>query len=147
MALKIPPPLFALILATSMWAISTLGFGLINLPEYLVFTVLGLGLCIDLLALVAFFRVKTTVNPMKPANTSQLVIVGIYHYTRNPMYVGLFTVLLAWVLWLGCLYNLIGLPIFVLYITKFQIIPEEKMLETLFPEAYQHYKTQVRRWI
>ena len=147
MALKIPPPLVALILAISMWTLASLGFGMVQIPGFFVVATLTLGLSIDLLALIAFFQLKTTINPMKPTSTSKLAIIGIYQYTRNPMYVGLCIVLFSWVLWLGCLYNLIGLPVFVWYITKFQIIPEEKVLEALFSQDYPQYKADVRRWI
>lgn len=63
------------------------------------------------------------------------------------MYLGLCILLVGFTYWLG---NLAGFAFvfgFVCYMNRFQIIPEEKALETLFGEEYRVYKTQVRRWI
>jgi protein-S-isoprenylcysteine O-methyltransferase Ste14 len=35
----------------------------------------------------------------------------------------------------------------VLYITRFQIIPEERVLTSLFGAEYEAYKGRVRRWV
>ncbi len=96
---------------------------------------------------VSFRRAKTTVNPMKPNSTSSLVISGIYKYTRNPMYLGLVLVLLGWAAFLSNLAALALLPAFVLYINRFQIMPEENVLASSFPHAYAAYRARVRRWI
>ena len=84
---------------------------------------------------------------MKPDSTSSLVISGIYKYTRNPMYLGFVLVLLGWAAFLSNLAALALLPAFVLYINRFQIIPEEHVLTSLFPDAYPAYRARVRRWI
>jgi protein-S-isoprenylcysteine O-methyltransferase Ste14 len=42
---------------------------------------------------------------------------------------------------------LVGPLLFVLYITRFQIIPEERVLRARFGAAYEAYLQQVRRWI
>ena len=41
----------------------------------------------------------------------------------------------------------LGLPLFVLYITAFQIQPEERVLSAQFGAPYLQYLQQVRRWI
>ncbi len=43
--------------------------------------------------------------------------------------------------------TLLGPLAFALYITRFQIQPEERMLQRLFGEAYTHYTRRVRRWL
>jgi protein-S-isoprenylcysteine O-methyltransferase Ste14 len=96
---------------------------------------------------VAFRHAKTTVNPLSPANSSSLVTSGIYRFTRNPMYVGLALVLLAWALFLSSPWSLLGPLVFVLYINRFQIVPEERILSGIFGEAYSAYRTKVRRWL
>ena len=150
MELRIPPPLLALILAVLMWAISKMGhFASIELEVItpLSIFVLVVGFAIDISAVISFRMANTTINPLKPEKTRQLVKVGIYKKTRNPMYVGLFLILCSWALWLG---NYFAFPIlffFVWYMTKFQIIPEEQMLKALFPEDFESYQLTVRRWI
>ena len=39
------------------------------------------------------------------------------------------------------------IPLFILFITKNQILPEEEALENIFGEEYKNYKKKVRRWI
>ena len=67
--------------------------------------------------------------------------------TRNPMYVGLFLILLAWGVWLQGLSNAAILLIFVLWLTELQIKPEEAALEKLFGQSYVDYCERVRRWL
>jgi protein-S-isoprenylcysteine O-methyltransferase Ste14 len=38
-------------------------------------------------------------------------------------------------------------PVFALYINRFQIYPEERVLSSLFGAEYTAYKNRVRRWI
>lgn len=94
-----------------------------------------------------FRRAQTTLNPTKPQATSALVIAGIYQYTRNPMYVGLLLVIVAWAAFLSSLWALLGPLAFALYITRFQILPEERVLSGLFGAEYAAYRARVRRWL
>ncbi|HIQ07481.1 MAG TPA: isoprenylcysteine carboxylmethyltransferase family protein [Thiotrichaceae bacterium] len=146
----IPPPVYALLIATLMYSLAkylpilTLFEPPINQLAYL-FVVIGITF--DLSSLILFIRSKTTSNPIKPANASKLVITGLYRYSRNPMYAGLFFLLLAWAWYMGALSPFIGLPLFVMVITIQQIQPEEQALESKFGQAYLDYKKKVRRWI
>ena len=63
------------------------------------------------------------------------------------MYLGLLLELLAWAVFLANPLALLFLPVYVLYIDRFQIIPEERVLATLFGTAYSTYKGSVRRWV
>ncbi len=96
---------------------------------------------------VSFRLAKTTVNPLKPDTASSLVASGIYRVTRNPMYLGALIVLFAWAAFLANALALILVPTFVLYLNRFQIIPEEKALTTRFGPEFAAYCTKVRRWI
>jgi protein-S-isoprenylcysteine O-methyltransferase Ste14 len=87
------------------------------------------------------------VNPLHPEATSSLVITGIYRHTRNPMYVGFAAVLLGWAAYLAAPLALLGPLTFVLYITRFQIIPEERALHAKFGPEFAAYQARVRRWI
>lgn len=98
-------------------------------------------------AVLHFREHKTTVNPLDPSQTSDLVSVGVYQVTRNPMYVGMGLLLLAWCMWLGELSALVSVPVFVAAITKLQIEPEEQMLTKLFGGEYATYKRRVSRWL
>ena len=99
------------------------------------------------MAVSLFKKQKTTVNPIKIENASFLVTSGIFEYSRNPMYLGMALILLG----LALMFNLIGGTLFTLlftiYITKFQIRPEEEVMERLFREDFLRYKQNVRMWL
>jgi protein-S-isoprenylcysteine O-methyltransferase Ste14 len=116
-----------------------------KLPSAVSLALIGAVICLS--GVVSFRRAKTTVNPMKPDSTSSLVVSGIYKYTRNPMYLGFVLVLLGWAAFLSNLAALALLPVFVAYISRFQIRPEERVLASLFPHEYPAYRAKVRRWV
>tara|TARA_R110002074_G_scaffold373069_3_gene548855 strand:+ start:8560 stop:9024 length:465 start_codon:yes stop_codon:yes gene_type:complete len=148
--LKILPPVVALIAAGLMWLLSHyIEMPVVDFQYKLAICALwvGLGLGVDFLAIWQFWRSKTTVNPLRPNNTTSLVSAGIYQYTRNPMYLGNFIFLTAWLIWLGSPLNLLGLIFYVSYINQFQIKPEERALLSLFGDSYNRYCKSVRRWI
>ena len=118
---------------------------LIRLLAAALITAVGLGAAVA--GAISFRRAKTTVNPMKPEKASSLVITGIFGFSRNPMYVGLGCVLVAWAILLSSAWLLFGPLIFVVYIGRFQIAPEERALSAMFGAAYSDYKAKVRRWL
>jgi protein-S-isoprenylcysteine O-methyltransferase Ste14 len=84
---------------------------------------------------------------LKPETSTSLVASGLYRWTRNPMYLGFLTVLLGLGVFLSNPLALAPIPLFVLYMTRFQIRPEEKALEARFGADFAAYKSRVRRWI
>lgn len=42
---------------------------------------------------------------------------------------------------------LLALPLFTAYLTRFQIVPEERALATAFGEEFAAYRRRVRRWL
>ncbi|MEO8280563.1 MAG: isoprenylcysteine carboxylmethyltransferase family protein, partial [Ideonella sp.] len=109
--------------------------------------ILVAGIGISVAGLLAFRRAKTTVNPTKPERASALVTTGIYRVTRNPMYLGLALVLIAWAVFLSSAWALLGVVGFALYMGRFQIAPEERALSRLFGSEFESYKASVRRWL
>ena len=151
--LKIPPPLVAALVALAMWLAQPLGPVLAldqtlgaALHQGLTGGLVLLGVGIDLAGLAAFLAARTTVNPLRPERSSRLVVGGVYRFTRNPMYLGLLCLLSAWGLWLQAGAALAGPLVFAAYITRFQIVPEERVLHATFGPAYARYVAQVRRW-
>lgn len=148
--LKIPPPVVALGCAALMYGLARL------LPDWrwswpygsvagVVFA-LG-GLALDAAGVWAFRRVRTTINPLKPGGATAVVRHGIYRYTRNPMYLGLLLVLLGFALYLAHPLAFLGPPLLVAYLTRFQIVPEERVLRAKFGAEYADYVARVRRWV
>jgi len=148
--LKIPPPLLALACALAMW-LAARTFPSLALPlpwhPFGAGALLLAGAALDLCALFTFLRARTTINPLKPEATTQLVIVGLYRYSRNPMYVGLLLTLAGWAVWLANAAALPVLAVFVGWLNRFQIAPEERCLAERFGAQYAAYRRSVRRWL
>jgi protein-S-isoprenylcysteine O-methyltransferase Ste14 len=147
---RIPPPVLLLITGTIMWFVAHSTFAhTMSVPYASVIAVVlaGIGVTIDVLALLEFRSVQTTVNPLKPENATSLVRNGIFNRSRNPMYLGLLFILTGWAVWLGSPGNIAVLILFVPLITALQIKPEEAALTTLFGQEYVDYCQQVRRWV
>lgn len=142
---RIPPPLVAILFGLSMWAASRF-LPRHELPLILAVATALVGLTICLAGVWSFHRAHTTVNPLHPERASALVESGIYRYTRNPMYLGFLLILLAWALLLGSPVAILGVPGFILYMNRFQIVPEERALTALFGTAFRRYCARVRRW-
>ncbi|MEL6917367.1 MAG: isoprenylcysteine carboxylmethyltransferase family protein [Bacteroidota bacterium] len=149
MKLKLPPPLIAFVFGLLMYVLAKIlpigAFDFFGRP-YLMKGLLFLGVIVASIALIQFFHNKTTTDPTSPSKATHLVTNGLYNYTRNPMYLAMLLVLLAWGLWLGNAFNVLVAAGFVSYMNAYQIIPEEKALGQIFGKAYHHYCVRVRRW-
>ena len=148
--LRFPPPFVALATILLMWLLShtlpkTEALGTARIPIAIGLAILGLAFAVS--GATQFKRAQTTVNPRKPEGTSTLVTDGIYRFTRNPMYVGLMLVLLGWSAFLASPVSLGGVVAFIVYITRFQIKPEERILVEKFGDEYRKYMSGRRRWI
>ena len=145
---KIPPPLVAL----------TFGFLVNNSKSIFPKIEVGLGgvfgsfmiiigIVIILLAIIQFKKYKTTITPLNPSNATKLIVHGIYKFSRNPMYLGLLLILFGISIIQNPIGGLLFVPLFILYINHFQIIPEESAMLYLFKDDFLKYKENVRRWI
>lgn len=147
---RIPPPVIVVLVALAMWAVSRAdppwqSPEAVRIGIAVALAVAGIGF--DFAALVSFRRARTTVNPLKPEQATALVTSGVYRVTRNPMYVGMALLLCAWAAYLWTPWALPGPVAFVAYITRFQIIPEERALVARFGETFESYARSVRRWL
>lgn len=109
--------------------------------------VIGIGAILLILAVNAFIRVKTTVNPLVPGSAEKLVTTGLFRFSRNPMYLGMLFVLTGWVIWLGAWSAMFAPALFIWVMTEFQIKPEERSLQLKFGDHYTLYCSNTRRWI
>tara|TARA_X000000368_G_scaffold44711_1_gene32086 strand:- start:58 stop:504 length:447 start_codon:yes stop_codon:yes gene_type:complete len=148
MSNKIPPPIvtlfFGLCIYLSRSYFPEFSSSVLNLFSVISFVV---GISVFVAAVSSFKKEKTTVNPISIEKASSLVVNGIFNYSRNPMYLGMSFILLG----LAFKFNLIGgllfTVIFMLFITIFQIKPEEAAMEKLFDQGWKDYIKNVRRWL
>ncbi len=148
--LKIPPVAVALIAAVLVWLLAratpTFQFE-IPARKAVAAAFFLAGIIVIGLGVAAFRRVRTTVNPRQPHTASALVTSGIYRVTRNPMYLGMLLLLVAWAIMLAHGAAFVVLPGFVLYMNPFQIRPEEAILTGIFGGVFKEYAAKVRRWL
>ena len=122
---KIPPPAVCFICALLMYAsaqVSALAGILPRFPVLLLVVLIAFGTALGVLGVWAFRRVRTTVSPFNPEQTEHFVSDGVYRFSRNP-------------------------AAFVAYMTRFQIMPEERVLAQKFGAEYESYCRRVRRWL
>jgi len=148
--LKIPPLLLVLLAGAAMWLLARLlPVPAIMLPVWWPLAVLltACGVAFAVAGVVEFRRARTTVDPLHPAKASRVVRSGVYRISRNPMYVGFLLLLAGWAVLLGSLAAWVLLPVFVLWMNRFQIAPEERALRALFGDGFEDYLRAVRRWL
>ena len=148
--LKVPPPVLALVIAVFVWLVHRAAPSLdFAFPAHNLFAIIlvVVGFATSMTGVLTFRHARTTTNPTKPEKSSSLVTWGVYSITRNPMYLGLFMILGGWAIFLSNVLAFLFLPVFVLYINRFQIKPEERTLTGLFGQDYVAYQGRVRRWI
>ncbi len=147
METKIPPPIVTLIFifltSLSNRLIEPFSFEY-QLPVGILIVVSGLAVLIS--AARVFKQLETTINPMDPSQASKLAIIGPFKYTRNPMYLGMSIMLLGFGIIFGAKLTICLLVLFVLYITFFQIMPEERAMQEKFDD-WEEYTSKVRRWL
>lgn len=148
--LKVPPVALAIATGAGMalvaWTVPGASLTVpARLPIAVALALAGLAICGA--GVVSFRRAGTTVNPMTPEASSALVETGIYAYTRNPMYLGFALLLAGWAVVLANGASLALLPLFVLYLDRFQIRPEERALAPRFGAAFTSYASRVGRWL
>ena len=146
---KVPPPLIGALCALLMWLICGMP-PLTGKPPLLLVPALALvvlGLMVEAAGVLSFRRARTTVNPFAPERTVNIVSSGIYRLSRNPMYLGMACILTGWAVWLWQVQAVLGVVLFVAWITRFQIIPEERVLAQKFGTEYRQYRQRVRRWV
>ena len=92
-----------------------------------------------------FKKVDTGIEPFDEATT--LITRGFYRYTRNPMYLGMFLILVGVAILMGSIGALLPVVLFMLVIRYNFVAGEERFLEAAFGQKYLDYKGKVRRWV
>ena len=148
--LKVPPDVVEFVLATLMWLVATRTPSFHAPLAYRVLVALVLfvpAVAIVVAARAALARAATTYSPLAPERSSRLVTTGVYRSSRNPMYLGMLLALLALAALLANPFSLFLSAVFVAYMDRFQIVPEERVLSARFGAAYETYARGVRRWV
>lgn len=145
MALKIPPPVIFILSLCLIYVLSNQTYSSVTL----ILSCLIWAICavIAVVAILPFKQQKTTIDPRYPQKTSQLITQGIYRFSRNPMYLSLIFGLVGWMVLWQSVWGILAIILAMLYLTEYQIKPEEQALKAKFGESFVLYQQQVRRWL
>jgi protein-S-isoprenylcysteine O-methyltransferase Ste14 len=147
---RIPPPLIALLCAVAMSGLAQAYAAIAFAPALrfgAAFALFALGLASAIAGIFAFWRSGANIDPHKIDRGEVLVTTGVYRFTRNPMYLGMALVLCGYAFYLARPLAVLGPAVFALYITRFQILPEERAMLAKFGQTYTAYRSATRRWI
>jgi len=110
------------------------------------FALLVLGLALLLWCVRDFFvSNRGTLAPWDPPK--HLVVVGLYRFVRNPMYVGVLTIILGWSLVFGSAFLALYLAVLAIVFHFRVVLYEEPRLRRQFQMEYEAYAASVPRWL
>lgn len=126
------------------WRTEPVLFGVSALP-WLGYVLIGAGASVVVESFVRF-AVKGLGTPAPAAPTVHLVVSGLYRYVRNPMYVGVLSVIIGQALILGSLLLLEYAALVWMCFFAFVVLYEEPSLQHRFGDGYENYRASVPRW-
>lgn len=101
-----------------------------------------------ILNIISYRAFKKSQTPYSPFSTPKVLIQqGIYHFSRNPIYLALVISQIGIGLILNSIWLLISSALLMILLDRYIIAKEEKSLMNHFPEQYKDYKNKTRRWI
>lgn len=107
---------------------------------------MGLGLYVMIITISTFIRIGNgTLAPW--SSTKKLITSGIYGYVRNPMIMGVLTVLIGESITIASVNIVVWAMIFFIINNLYFKFYEEPDLEKKFGDDYRTYKKNVHRWI
>jgi protein-S-isoprenylcysteine O-methyltransferase Ste14 len=147
-----PPPIMlaiAIVAAALLDWLTGLSFlaapGMGSAQTWLGLIITAAGVALGGMGVREFSRGGTNVNPYEPA--LKLVTSGPYRYTRNPMYLGMVTILLGLSLMFSLEWGVILTPVLWFAFDRLIIAREETYLTAKFGEPYRTFLTRTRRWL
>ena len=104
------------------------------------------GACVLLWCVRDFYvKGKGTLAPWDPPK--RLVIVGLYRFVRNPMYVGVLSWVAGWSLVAGSRVLAVYCVLLAVAFHLRVILYEEPTLARLFGDEWKQYRSRVNRWL
>ena len=147
--IDLPPVWLALFLALawvqSSWFSFGLSFGAWPVADVLGGLLVGAGLVLMALAVYEMRRHRTTIIPHRDAD--RMVQSGIFSRSRNPIYLGDVAILAGLILKWDAVLSLPLVPIFLWFIERHFVIPEEDRLRRKFRADFARYCQKTRRWL
>jgi protein-S-isoprenylcysteine O-methyltransferase Ste14 len=121
-------------------------FGYITVIPLISWIAVGILIAGTLVMIAAIHGLGATLKVGLPEEDTELRTDGIYSFSRNPIYLGVFIIILASCLYFPDLIN-IAAGIYAVFMHHKIIKGEEKFLETRFGESWKNYRLRVRRYL
>ncbi|MCG7572337.1 isoprenylcysteine carboxylmethyltransferase family protein [Phaeobacter sp. CNT1-3] len=144
----LPPVWFVLTLALALWLPRLTGLDLSlesGLVDFISAVFIGGAVILMALAIAEMRRQRTTMTPHQEAD--RLVTSGIFKRSRNPMYLAYVMMLTGLLLCFDTILSLPLVPIFLWFIERRFVIPEENALRRKFRMDFARYCEKTRRWL
>lgn len=145
---NVHPPIVALLFIAIAYLLGRLVLGPFVAPVILRNIGLALtfiGFLLGVGAFIEFKKAHTTLDPH--GSVKQLVMAGVYRFTRNPIYLGFLLMVIGLPLNSGLYSGIVIAPFFAVTMNRLVIEREEAYLEKKFKDVYTSYKSRVRRWL
>ncbi|MFL4470794.1 isoprenylcysteine carboxylmethyltransferase family protein [Tateyamaria armeniaca] len=146
--IDIPPVWLVLAIIAAWWQARLLPLGLSlegPVTDALAGLLIGAGAILIIAAALAFRRARTTIIPHQ--TPAHLITTGIFARSRNPIYLGDALILTGLILRFDAVLSLVLVPLFVWWIERHFILPEEKRMRRTFRAEFAAYERKVRRWL
>jgi protein-S-isoprenylcysteine O-methyltransferase Ste14 len=145
--LKIPPPVVVGVGGLLNWFATRWADDLFAAPCLLIGALVTVSGVVGSAGVLACLHCQTTIHPWRPDETTVLVTQGVFRLSRNPMYLALLTLLLAYYLYQPIWLSPLIFLLITWYLRRFQVLPEERILSEKFGDQYAQYASAVRRWL
>ncbi|WP_299725059.1 isoprenylcysteine carboxylmethyltransferase family protein [uncultured Tateyamaria sp.] len=146
--IDIPPVWLALAIIAAWWQARLFPMGLSldgAVTDALAGMLIGAGVILIIAAALAFRRARTTIIPHQ--TPAHLITTGIFARSRNPIYLGDALILTGLILRFDAVLSLVLVPLFVWWIERHFILPEENRMRRVFRAEFAAYERKVRRWV
>ena len=146
--MQVLPPILVLVLIAAMLALRVLAPGalLISFPHNLAgVLVSAAGLLITAAGAGQFSRARTNIRTLDEPGTP--ITDGLFRWSRNPMYLGFFLLLLGMAILLRAATPFLAVLLFVIVADRWYVAFEEPVMLRKFGKHYEAYMRSTRRWI
>ena len=143
----LPPPLILLLflIADALTAIPRFTFGAVTIVISALLASVSLAMILH--TAWQMRKKRTTLNPLHAEKSTTFVTGGCYAWSRNPIYLGMSGLQLAFALYVGSLIGILAAPLFMLVVARLHIDFEEEQLRKHFGLEWKRYEQRVRRWL
>ena len=140
------PPVWAAFMGLLAWGFaSALPLARMDVPLVVPLLIVAIAVAIELWSSSFFLRART---PIMPRNKPRALLVqGPYRLTRNPIYLAMLMLLLAWAVYLGAVTAFLPVLAFPVLITRRFIAGEEAGLRAAFGAEAEAYLARTPRWL